>query len=150
MSIVDIARNIAIEYHAGDRNKHDGEMYLLHLSRVYENVREADGIEVCQAIAWLHDVLEDTSLTYSELELRITPHLDTYNVITAVDALTKRKGETNVDYYNRVKANPFARFVKLKGDIVDNVRRNHKIKDEATRLRMGQKYSLGIDILSYS
>jgi (p)ppGpp synthase/HD superfamily hydrolase len=158
MNIVDAARQIAISAHGGDRNKHDGEIYLLHLDRVYVNVRDAGGTEVQQAIAWLHDVLEDTSMTIQRLgeifvELIHSHGLrlsigDDIRVISAVDVLTKMKGESNIDYYHRVKMNPDARFVKLNGDIVDNFRRNHLIADEETRLRMAKKYSLGVDILS--
>lgn len=158
MNIVDAARQIAINAHGGDRNKHDGEIYLLHLDRVYVNVREAGGTEIQQAIAWLHDVLEDTSMTIPRLGQIFVELVGNYglkstigedmDIIAAVDTLTKRKGESNEDYYHSVKLNPDARFVKLNGDIKDNFRRNHLIADEETRLRMAKKYSLGVDILS--
>ena len=60
--------------------------------------------------------------------------------------MTKRKGETNEDYYWRVKQNPHATRVKI-CDLLDNFGRNHLVEDEEKRLRMAAKYSLGFDIL---
>lgn len=152
MKLSEKAMLIALEVHAGDRNKHDGEMYTLHLARVYCGVRERGGSEIQQAIAWLHDSIEDTPLNSFDLGMRLREQgvsfEDISAVINGVEAMTKVKGETLEDYYSRVKSNPDARFVKLHGDIVDNFRRNHKIKDPDTRLRMAKKYSLGIDMLA--
>lgn len=169
-SIVDTAEHIALQYHGGDRNKHDGELYLLHVHRVvllardaavtgslgqfydYDFWNPANAIEIIMAIAWLHDTVEDTPLTL--IELRSQMLIDGCNptlveaVVDGVDGMTKRNGESNEDYYQRCKRNPFSRFVKLKADMVDNFRRNHRITDPNTRARMARKYSLGVDILS--
>lgn len=157
MSIVDRAMMIALRQHAGTVNKHDGELYLLHVARVVTNVRERGGSDVQLAIAWLHDVIEDTAMSLSALRRELsevppvyTPKAVVDTVIAGVDAMTKRKGETLVDYYERVKANDDARFVKFNGDMLDNFRRNHLIVDDATRLRMAAKYSLGMDVLGCS
>jgi (p)ppGpp synthase/HD superfamily hydrolase len=152
-NIVDVAMQIAMEYHGGDRNKHDGEIYLAHVARVWMNVRDAGGDETQQAIAWLHDTLEDTTLTTGALMTLIEFDYGFGNdvanrVLVGVYGMTKVKGETNEDYYHRCKLNEDSRFVKLRGDMVDNFRRNHNIKDPATRERMAIKYSLGMDILS--
>ena len=154
-NVVEIARGIALEAHAGDRNKHDGELYLLHVHRVAVLARQEapeERRENAEALAWLHDVVEDTSWTLHDVRVRFNQNLvggvrvDT--IVNALDAITKRKGESNEEYYYRVKANPLATTVKLHADMVDNFRRNHNIKDEATRARMAAKYSLGVDILS--
>lgn len=154
MNIEDKAMLIAIEAHGGDRNKHDGEMYLLHVARVVTNVKDAGGGYVERAVAWLHDVYEDTPMSLNDIRSCLIGNDYDYDlsaidiVINAVDSLSKRSGESNEDYYERVKRNDVARFVKLRGDLVDNFRRNHKIKDEDTKARMAKKYSLGMDILS--
>ncbi len=158
MNIVDAAMLIAIDAHAGDRNKHDGEMYLLHVARVVMNVRDAGGTEIQQAIAWLHDVVEDTPLTTTDLLNLLCEMTNSWlpqdsqwgsiqMVVTAVDALTKHKGEELESYYQRVRMFPDARFVKYQGDMKDNFRRNHKITDPEVKARMGHKYSLGMDML---
>jgi (p)ppGpp synthase/HD superfamily hydrolase len=149
---VDTAMLIALEAHGGTRNKHDGEMYSKHLARVWMNVRDHGGGDVQQAIAWLHDTLEDTDVTPSLLRGGLRsggmPWYDADRIVSGVLGMTKQKGESNEDYYHRCRTNEDSRFVKLRGDMVDNFRRNHQIADEATRLRMARKYSLGMDILS--
>lgn len=152
MTLVDTAMKIAIEAHGGDRNKHDGEMYTLHLLRVWINVREAGGDEVQQAIAWLHDAVEDTALTFADLSSaleRDNLDLETIRrIVRGVRGMTKIKDETNEEYYHRCRENADSRFVKRIGDIPDNFGRNHKIKDDATKLRMATKYSMGVSILT--
>lgn len=150
MKLVDAAMLLAIKYHDGQVNKHDGEVYVLHCARVWANVRDAGGGEAAQAVAWLHDVLEDCDVDEIQLtadlkELTENPYVDV--VVTACDVISKRKGESNKEYYNRVNKNFVARFVKKHGDIVDNFRRVHVIDDPDTRLRLLQKYSMGMDIL---
>lgn len=143
---------IAVEAHGGDRNKHDGEIYLCHVMRVWFNALDFDCDIYQQAIALLHDVPEDTAVTLGEIRTMLG--LKGYDasivncVVAGIDGMTKRAGESNEDYYHRCAANNDSRVVKLHCDQVDNFRRNHLIKDEATRARMAKKYSLGTDILS--
>lgn len=62
-----------------------------------------------KATAYLHDVIEDTSLTLLDLEEYDFPR----SVIEAVDILTKKKGQDYQSYLNLVKTNKLARTVKL-------------------------------------
>jgi len=66
--------------------------------------------------AVLHDVVEDTPVTLDDLE-KEGFHAD---VVAAVDALTKRKGESRIEAATRAAANPIARVVKL-ADVKDNM-----------------------------
>lgn len=138
---VDLATHYAIRFHNGQVNKHNGEPYIAHVHRVAMHVRDRGLDTVHQAIAWLHDALEDTELTSTELNAAFSPI-----VVAGVIALTKTKGQSNEDYYHLLAQNPPAARVKV-SDIVDNFSRNHTITDDATRLRMASKYSLGLDIL---
>lgn len=144
MNLVDNAMTLAITYHNGHINKHNGEPYMLHLQRVYISVREAFYPEIFQAAAWLHDALEDTEMDLGILQGAMRGN---YELHEAILALTHNKGEGYGDYCNRVKLNRVARVVK-RFDLLDNFRRNHLIESEETRLRMAKKYSLGLDILS--
>lgn len=160
-NIVDKCRTISLMAHAGDKNKHDGELYLLHVNRVSIFARELapsyqiNGVQldpcIVEAIAWLHDVVEDTVVTLSDLNvLYSTEHSQqmVHTIISSVDALTKRKSEPNIEYYERVKlCGPYAVCVKM-ADMKDNFRRNHLIADPETQSRMAKKYSLGMSILS--
>lgn len=141
-NIVDRAAALAMRYHCGQINKHDGEPYILHCHRVAVSLREDGQTAPFIATGWLHDTLEDTELTFSDLMI-LMPN----SVAFAVQTLTKNKGESNEGYYYRVRGNDLARRVKI-ADLTDNFRRNHLISDEETRLRMARKYSLGFDILS--
>lgn len=155
MGIVDTAMRLALEHHHGVVNKHDGEPYILHVHRVASNFGE-DTLDdqIAKAVAWLHDACEDENLAGEKLSIRQI--VEAFNplvgasvslrIADGVDAITKRKGEANEDYYWRVKRNVDATRVKV-CDLLDNFGRNHLITDEASKLRMGAKYSLGLDIL---
>lgn len=147
MTLLDDAMAMAIAAHGGDRNKHDGEIYLLHVFRVWVNVREAGGDEAQQAIAWLHDTVEDTPLTFADIREGLKAHPEADRVVQGVRGMTKIKGESNEDYYYRCRENDDACFCKVEGDLPENFGRNHNITDEATALRMMTKYSQGFDIL---
>ena len=66
--------------------------------------------------AVLHDVVEDTPITLGDLRNEGF-HPD---VIVAIDALTKREGESRIQAAKRAAANPIARMVKL-ADVTDNM-----------------------------
>lgn len=141
---------VAIAVTGEERNKHDNEMYTLHLARVWINVREAGGDETQQAIAWLHDAVEDGHTTYTDIR-NVFSGFDALQVdrlIGGLQAISKVQGETNADYLVRCRANADARFVKLRGDTVDNFRRTHNIEDFDKKARMMNKYSLTVDALS--
>lgn len=140
--LVDAAMALALRAHAEQINKHDGEPYVLHPMRVFIAVRDGGLDEEHQATAWLHDTVEDTWVTSDYLLSEGFP----MSVIHAVYALTKRRGETNEQYYNRVKVDLMARRVKIH-DVQENFGRCHMISDPATRERMTKKYSMGLDIL---
>lgn len=94
-------------------NAHDGQFdkggapYILHPLKVMHYTRSVDP-EIL-AIAVMHDVVEDTKVTYKDLrDVGITER-----VIEGVRALTKVPGETYEEYKARVKMNPDARIVKM-------------------------------------
>ncbi|WP_100514144.1 phosphohydrolase [Mycobacteroides abscessus] len=62
--------------------------------------------------AWLHDVVEDTALTCSDLLAAGIAE----PVVAAVESVSRRAGETYNDLIERAAADPVGRYVKL----VDN------------------------------
>ena len=108
---VERARHVATTAHAGQVDK-AGRPYIEHPADVAFRVRHQ--ASVVQVVAWLHDVVEDTTVTLDEIEAQFGPE-----VRAAVDALTHRKGESNADYYVRALANPIALIVKG-ADLDDN------------------------------
>lgn len=78
------------------------------------SLRVADGFAGdARTVALLHDVIEDTDATLADLE--VEPH-----VAAAVDAITRRDGETYFAYIERVGQNNLARLVKL-ADLEDHL-----------------------------
>jgi (p)ppGpp synthase/HD superfamily hydrolase len=104
MSTLERAIAIAAEGHTGQLDK-AGQPYILHPIRVMLRV---SGVSERMA-AILHDVVEDTPVTLAQLATEGFSK----EVLDAVDALTKRPGETRLEAARRAAANPIARVVKL-------------------------------------
>jgi (p)ppGpp synthase/HD superfamily hydrolase len=104
MATLERAIAIAAAAHAGQVDK-AGQPYILHPLRVM--LRVATEHERMAAV--LHDVVEDTDVTLYTLAAEGFAS----EVIAAVEALTKRPGESRMQAAERAAANPIARVVKL-------------------------------------
>jgi guanosine-3',5'-bis(diphosphate) 3'-pyrophosphohydrolase len=104
MSTLERAIEIAAAAHAGQIDK-AGHPYILHPLRVMLRV----STEHERMSAVLHDVVEDTPVTFEQLAREGFPQ----EVLLAVEALTKRPGESRLQTAERAAANPIARVVKL-------------------------------------
>lgn len=103
-----LAKAIAIAAQAHvDQLDRGGRAYILHPLRVAHIMRTTDA--ELQAIAVLHDVIEDTPVTYRDLENAGM----TQRIISGVRALTKQPGQTSEEYLAQVQGNPDAVLVKL-------------------------------------
>ena len=111
MSTIERAVEIAAKEHAGVVDK-GGSPYLFHPLRLMFAVNTP--FEKMAAV--LHDVVEDTPVTLDDLTKEGFPS----DVIIAIDALTKRRGESRIDAAKRAAANSIARVVKL-ADVTDNM-----------------------------
>ena len=130
--IVSAARAIATIAHRGQTDKL-GQNYIEHPRRVAERVH---GVTE-QAIAWLHDVLEDTDVTEHDLSEAGISH----DVIAGVRLMTRSDGVPDEQYYAAIAANPQARAVKL-ADIADNTADWRVAQlDSETRERLAAKYA---------
>ncbi len=105
------AIEIAVRAHRGQTDK-AGAPYVLHVLRVM--LRMPD--ETSMMAAALHDVVEDTPHTLDLLRTAGFPEA----VAAAVDALTRRKGESYEAFVRRAGQNPIARLVK-RADLEDNM-----------------------------
>ena len=102
--MINIALSIAKKAHAGQVDK-AGIDYIQHPLYVASQVTT----EQEKAVALLHDVLEDSDITAADLLAYGLPN----EVVTAVQTLTKKKGQSYQDYLEKVKSNNLARVVKL-------------------------------------
>lgn len=106
------AISIAAQAHDGQRDK-AGNPYILHpLQLMLQMDTEEEMI-----VAVLHDVVEDSDWTLAKLQAEGFSE----NILTALDALTKRENEEYADFIERAALDPIARRVKL-ADLQDNMR----------------------------
>lgn len=104
MSTLERAIAIAAQAHAGQVDK-AGQPYILHPLRVMFRVEGPSE----RIAAVLHDVVEDSPVTLDQL----AEEGFSEEVIAAVQALTKRAGETRLEAAKRAAENSIARAVKL-------------------------------------
>ncbi len=111
MATLERAIELAARAHAGQRDK-GGQPYILHPLRVMMAVTtDAERIA-----AVLHDIVEDTSITFDDLVAEGFAD----DIVDAIRALTKFEGETREQAAKRLVRDPTARAVKL-ADIADNM-----------------------------
>ena len=136
--MLELALSIATEAHGGQFDK-AGIDYIEHPIFVASQVDSEEE----KAVALLHDVIEDSSVTAEELLNAGLPE----TVVTAVQILSKKKGQDYQTYLKTVKSNPLARAVKL-ADLKHNsdLSRLETITDKD--LEGLEKYKKTIDYLS--
>jgi len=122
------ALRIAVDAHAGQTDN-AGSPYILHVLQVVMGCRP--DLEA-MTVAALHDVVEDSPVTLADLRNQGFPQ----GVLEAVDAISRRDGETYEDYIERVAKVPLARRVK-RPDLEHNMdvrRLAHVTPSDAARL----------------
>ncbi|MGA3170965.1 MAG: HD domain-containing protein [Chthoniobacteraceae bacterium] len=128
MTSLEKAIEIAVRAHAGQKGK-DGTPYVLHPLRLMTRM----GTDEERMAAVLHDVVEDTEVTFQDLRAAGIPE----PVLEAAKLLTHEEGISYEDYVERLKPHPVARKVKL-ADLEDNsdIRRLSGIEEkDLQRLR---------------
>ena len=132
------AYEIAKRAHLGQVDK-AGEDYIKHPQKVASFVKSDEE----KAVAYLHDVIEDTELTLEDLH----EYEFSKEVIEAVDIITKKKGEDYQSYLNSVKKNKLARAVKLV-DLRHNSDLTRLTKVTEKDIERKEKYQKAIDFLN--
>jgi (p)ppGpp synthase/HD superfamily hydrolase len=102
---------IAVQAHAEAKDK-AGEAYILHPLRMMMKMQT----ETERIVAVLHDVVEDSDWTLE----RLRQQGFTEEIVTAVDHLTRRKGEGYEEFVRRAVRDPLALHVKI-ADLEDNL-----------------------------
>lgn len=131
VDIVDAAKRLATIAHQNQFRKDGVTPYITHP----EAVANAMNTPEEKAIAWLHDVLEDTEYTESHILFFGIPE----DIIRDIKALTKTKGTPYEDYLANILNHPRALRVKL-ADMI------HNYKGSPTTYQR-IKYSNGISFL---
>lgn len=140
----DLERAIALAARAFDgRVDRQGDPYIAHAIRVMLDVDTDDE----RAVAVLHDVFEWGRLSLREFVSAKFPK----RVVDAVDALTKREGESLAEHIERVRASDLASTVKV-ADLRDNALpwRLDRLPSKATRERLVALYRDSAELLGTS
>lgn len=132
------AYEIAKRAHLGQIDK-AGEDYIKHPEKVASFVNSDEE----KAVAYLHDVIEDTELTLEDLR----EYGFSEEVLKAVDVITKKKGQDYQTYLNSVKGNKLARVVKL-ADLRHNSDLTRLINITEKDIERKEKYQKAIDFLN--
>ena len=132
------AYEIAKRAHLGQIDK-AGEDYIKHPEKVASFVNSDEE----KAVAYLHDVIEDTELTLEDLR----EYGFSEEVLKAVDVITKKKGQAYQTYLNSVKENKLARVVKL-ADLRHNSDLTRLINITEKDIERKEKYQKAIDFLN--
>lgn len=109
----------AINAHQSTNHYYDGNPYVLHLQHVvyfamkYSECVVPDAMRDILESCWLHDVIEDCRITYSDVR-----KIAGQNVADIVYAVTNEKGKNrferaNEKYYEEIKKITWAKYVKL-------------------------------------
>ena len=133
------AMKIAYEAHLGQLDYNDVP-YIFHPYHLAEQMDD----EISCTVALLHDVVEDTDLTFADLE-QIFPA----QVVEIVQLLTHDEGIDYFDYIREIKTNPIATKVKLE-DLKHNSDESRSIGSNLTQeqlLYWKTKYAKAKEIL---
>lgn len=123
--------------HQGQVRKYTGRPYITHPARVASRVCLIPyATEEVVAAGWLHDVLEDCSVTYADLHCDISPV-----VASLVKTLTNpskgsklpRAARKAMDREHLANVSPWAKVIKLI-DRIDNLREMTQAPDDFKKL----------------
>lgn len=107
---IEVAKGVAEKAHRGQTEK-NGKPYINHPLTVAGKVKT----ETEKIVALLHDVVEDSDITLED----IAKYGFSEEVVEAVDAITKKEGQTYGEYIEKVKTNIIAVKVKI-ADLTHN------------------------------
>lgn len=128
---------IAYNAHINQKDR-SGLPYILHPIHLAEQM---DTEEEC-IVALLHDVVEDTEVTFKELEKEFSK-----TIIDALKLLTHDKDTDYFEYIEKIKSNPLAKKVKL-ADLKHNSDETRLENITEKDIARNKKYVKAIKILS--
>lgn len=137
ISQYDFALEFARRAHLKQTDK-GGNDYILHPMTVANMVQG----DKTQTVALLHDVLEDTDITASALEV-----LFGKEIADCVQILTRNTNESYDDYIKRCKTNPITRAVKI-ADLYHNMDMNRLTEITDADLKRLRKYEKALEYLT--
>ena len=132
------AMKIAFDAHKNQVDK-SGLPYIFHPIHIAEQMSSEDSV----CVALLHDVVEDTQMTLSDLRAQGF----SCSIVDALALLTHEKGVDYMEYISNIKFSPLATKVKL-ADLLHNSDLSRlEIVDEKALQRI-EKYKKAVELLS--
>lgn len=119
--VIQLAKQLHAGQKYGDRDYFEAHLHVVArsaynaaLSLEFSSRQLVGGFKwVVEAVGYLHDSIEDCGVDACWLYEQLHEHCTNADVIvSAVEALTKKKGEDYNTYIQRVKQNEYAAFVK--------------------------------------
>lgn len=132
------AMKIAYAAHHGQTDK-TGVPYIFHPMHLAEQME--DEASACAAL--LHDVVEDTDLTFSDLRAEGIPE----EVLEALKLLTHDPAVPYMEYVEAIRPNPIARAVKL-ADLRHNSDLTRLDAVDEKAMQRNEKYRKAIALLT--
>lgn len=121
-----------------DQVDKSGVPYVFHPIHLAEQMEDED----TTIVALLHDVVEDTPVTFADLaEMGFSRQ-----VIEAIQAMTHPEGVPYMEYVAGIRNNPIARRVKL-ADLRHNSDLRRLDQPDETALARVEKYRAAIELL---
>lgn len=127
---------IAYNAHKNQLDK-AGVPYIFHPIHLAEQMES----ETECIVALLHDVVEDTDISFEELNKEFP-----YDIIKSLKLLTHDKKVDYMEYINEIKKNPIAKKVKI-ADIIHNSDKTRLDKVTAKDIERIKKYDKALKIL---
>ena len=135
INMIGKAEALARARHSGQVDKAGKDYFEAHIRKVADIAERLYGTGSAVVIALLHDLLEDTPTTSDELRREFPDE-----IVDAVIALTRRKGEEYMDYIVRVKRNRLAASVKV-CDLIQNMDLSRIPNPDDKDRRRAEKYA---------
>lgn len=132
------ALKLCFNIHKNQLDK-SGLPYVFHPFHLAEQMEDEDST----IVALLHDVVEDSSITFDDLKKMGFSE----KVIQALKLLTHQSGVSYMAYILKIKSNPLARAVKL-ADLRHNSDLSRLNNIGPADLKRKEKYERAIELLS--
>ena len=134
------ALKLCFEAHKNQTDK-SGLPYVFHPFHLAESMDD----EICCVCALLHDVVEDTDITFEDLCDMGFPR----EVIEPLKLLTHSPEVAYMDYVRQIATNPTARKVKIADLLHNSDVSRYDVMDERAVKRL-EKYKAALDFLKNS
>ena len=128
---------LAFNAHIHQKDK-SGLPYIFHPWEVANQLND----EACVCVALLHDIIEDTNITYDDLRNEGFSE----EIIEGIKGVTKKENEDYMDFVTRAKSNNISRLVKI-ADLRHNMDLTRMNEITEFDIKRYQKYEKALKFL---